>query len=479
MKNHIVSQLIIKRFANAINVFDVETGKIDLKKRPDKVFYKNDRLPQDLDNLLSTAIESRFANILYKKLITGNTVELTRKELNLVKRYLLMTSVRTYSEDEFWDVIHSLAANFRHYSLTNPEVSRLKSVDDLGLTPKQFYELTLRVICENEDPNLICFDKRVTSEIAMWARPFAESYLAIWDASKDMEYILSDCSMVSEYEGVQDLTGGLSLSKVSYLQYQLVHTEDNLEKIYYIQTLAKCSIMYENYNVFNLSSTRSLILINPFFRQYFKQDISYDNGEGRKSVKAPDMWPSVIQNKELFRTPINRYAVGTGEIKTADDIFVYEAKTLSPEELVYINSLIIFSTHDIFGFNKVEAIKDSVDYSVWARTNVRNGSFLSLESKEEILNFVDDFMNSALMKLSLFCNNANVDKKVCPFDLFRKVVYNILKDFDENKYIYWYLLNNEKLTRNHPNLIFLGDSDKRIMDLKAKYQELWGEPYDK
>ena len=124
-------------------------------------------------------------------------------------------------------------------------------------------------------------------------------------------------------------------------------------------------------------------------------------------------------------------------------------------------------------------MKDSVDYSVWARTNVRNGSFLSLESKEEILNFVDDFMNSALMKLSLFCNNANVDKKVYPFDLFRKVVYNILKDFDENKYIYWYLLNNEKLTRNHPNLNFLGDSDKRIMDLKAKYQELWGEPYDK
>ena len=69
MKNHIVSQMIIKRFAPAINVFDFETGRIDLAKKPHKVFYKDNLLPEDLDHLLSTAIESRFANLLYGKLL--------------------------------------------------------------------------------------------------------------------------------------------------------------------------------------------------------------------------------------------------------------------------------------------------------------------------------------------------------------------------------------------------------------------------
>ena len=53
MKNHIVSQMIIKRFAPAINVFDFETGRIDLAKKPHKVFYKDNLLPEDLDHLLS------------------------------------------------------------------------------------------------------------------------------------------------------------------------------------------------------------------------------------------------------------------------------------------------------------------------------------------------------------------------------------------------------------------------------------------
>ena len=40
MKNHYVSQFIIRRFSNAIKVFDVHTGKIDESKRPNKVFLQ-------------------------------------------------------------------------------------------------------------------------------------------------------------------------------------------------------------------------------------------------------------------------------------------------------------------------------------------------------------------------------------------------------------------------------------------------------
>ena len=214
--------MIIKRFANAINVFDVATGKIDLSKKPAKVFYKNDRLSPDLEELISKAIESRFANLLYGKLTQDCFVTLTREELSLIKRYLLMISVRMYSEDEFYKMMQNFKNNCDRYLVGYPEYSSLKRMDDLEISPKDFYELALRIYCENKDPNYIYQDHRIVLEILCWARPVLDAYLAVWDAPDGMEFVLGDCSMVSEYEGVHQLTGGLDLSKFSYLFYQIM-----------------------------------------------------------------------------------------------------------------------------------------------------------------------------------------------------------------------------------------------------------------
>ena len=68
MKNHYVSQFIIWRFSNAINVFDVHTGKIDESKRPHKVFYKDDIYDEEIEKLVNFNIESRVSNILNNKI---------------------------------------------------------------------------------------------------------------------------------------------------------------------------------------------------------------------------------------------------------------------------------------------------------------------------------------------------------------------------------------------------------------------------
>ncbi len=479
MKNHIVSQMIIKRFADAINVFDAASGRIDLNKKPAKVFYQIDRLTPELETLLSTAIESRFANLLYGKLNDKHVVTLTREELYLIKRYLLMISVRMYSEEEFYATINSLKKNCDMYLMAHPEYRHLKRNDELNLTPKQLYETALRIYCEHADLNEMFDDPRLTLEMLCWARPFIDSYLAIWDAPEGMEYILSDCSMVSEYEGVHELTGGLDLSKFSYCYYKLLDEKDDLTKMFYADLLAKCQMMYENYNVFNLSSTRSLVLINPFFRMYFKQETMFVDEGKKQSLDKPDIWPSILQNKDLFDVPKNEYKSFIPGMFLMDDLFFYEVKTLTPDELVYINSMIIRMTHNIFGFNDVNAIKDSVDFAVWEQASLINGDFITLENKEDTIKFVEDMFNPNLMKLSRFCGESEKDRKTYPITLFEKVAHNMLIDFRENKYIYWYLLFAEDATRNHPNLSFLGSPDERIIKIKEAYKELWGKPYDK
>lgn len=60
-KNHYVSQFVIKRFSDAINIFDIHSGKIDESKRPHKVFYHNDIYEEqsfDLSVLSNKAVGS-------------------------------------------------------------------------------------------------------------------------------------------------------------------------------------------------------------------------------------------------------------------------------------------------------------------------------------------------------------------------------------------------------------------------------------
>ena len=115
MKNHYVSQFIIRRFSNAINVFDVHTGRIDESKRPHKVFYKDDIYDEEIEKLFNFNIESRVSTILDNKILVDGDVVLTRTELETLKRYMLICSVRTQSEDQFCGILKSFEHNAEHY----------------------------------------------------------------------------------------------------------------------------------------------------------------------------------------------------------------------------------------------------------------------------------------------------------------------------------------------------------------------------
>ena len=471
--------MIIKRFASAINVFDLGSSKLDIGKKPHKVFYKDDWLPEDLDRLLSTSIESRFANLLYGKLLNPNFITLNREELFLLKRYMMMVSIRMYGPDDFAKMMARFEKNAERYlgivQHLSPYLSYVKRNKDLNLTNRELYELALRVCCENPDLSELEFDSRATLEIVAWAKTFIDSYIAIWDAPKGMEFILSECSMVSEYEGCHQLTGGLDLSKFSYCQYRLQHHENDLETLIQAKTLSTLQIMYENYNLFNLSSTRCLVAINPFFKQYYGLRQMGEEGE-EFIANPPDIWPAIVQDKRLFKTPVTEYKVkGT---YTMEDLFFYEPEVLSPDDLVYVNSQILIESRGIIGFNDFAAISDSIDYFLWSRASLKNDDFFFLETKEEILKFMDDLMYDPLMKLAGICREKLGDgRQSYPINLFRTVTENMLRDFKTNKYIYWYLLSEEDMSRNHPNLAFLGGPDERIKLFRKTYKELWGHDF--
>ena len=466
MKNHYISQFIIKRFSNAINVFDINDGKIDLNKRPSKVFYKDDIYTEELEKLMNINIESRVANIIDQKILDKEEIRLTRKELYLLKRYMLIASVRNYTPKQFVDFLKGFTSNADRYLLINKlsyaKYNINRSIHDLKLSDEEIYLNALKVYAIANTPLDIAASELATKEMLAWAIPFLEGYIAFWDAPEDKEFILSDCTMGSEYEGFHLITGGIDISKTSYLLDRCMKKEP-IELI-----LGTQSVMYENYDFFNLSSTRTMVLINPFFRLYHNHIIKIENEIF--IPKKPDIWPAIIQDRNLFDVPKNEYKLKG--FYHPDDLFIYSPKVLNNEDYIYINNLMLMYSKEVIGFNNPHEIIDTIYYHIWAESQYgsiqkENNDFLTVLQR-----ISDSLLNSPYNILIDYCMKVGKkpDEKVLL--TFEKILNNIYMDFNENRYICEYYLKNQKGLKEFTQLDFLGKGDLKIEFFKQHLEEI-------
>lgn len=477
-KNHYVSQFIIKRFSDAINIFDIHSGKIDESKRPHKVFYHNDIYENETEKLFAH-IESRVANIIDQKIIKHDTITLTRKELLLLKRYMLICSVRTQTPEGFAKFIRGFESNAMHYiSIYNNIYNRkiaLPYIKNLRLTDDELYARALKVFAITETIRDIADNSDATSEMLAWAVPFLESYLVFWDTPNEKEYVLTDCGITSEYEGFHLITGGIDISKTSYLLNKIKDEPG------YAGILASQFVMYENYNIFVLSSTRSMVMINPFFRLYHEQGVTCLSNNNLTSeittLECPDIWPAVIQNRSLFGIPSNEYCFSP-TMQCNEDRFIYTPKTLTQEDTVYINTLLLSQTKDIIGFNDASKIIDSIYYYVWYDGNFNSVKHKGQSEIEICNNLIDNVVNSPFRDLCDYCDSKGGVNKTEFIFLFEKLLSNIYKDFNNNPYICEYYLSRPEETSKCEHLDFLGYGNKKLEFFEKLLLKIKGENKD-
>lgn len=112
MKNHYIPQFIIKKFSKAINVFNLKSGEIRENRHSFKVFYEKGIYNDEVEKSLNINIETSFSKLLEEKLLNQDSnITITRKELLLIKRYMLVSSVRAQGEDHFRDFLISFKKN--------------------------------------------------------------------------------------------------------------------------------------------------------------------------------------------------------------------------------------------------------------------------------------------------------------------------------------------------------------------------------
>ena len=474
MKNHYISQLIIRRFSKAIHVFDSKERRVTRYTHPEKIFYKDDIYTDDVEDILNKELESPFAQLLDRKIINKEKIEITRRDILLLKRFLLLDSVRTFAAEDFLKVMKGFKANSdRYISLVkniddnSSMLERLPSFDKINDTPLEFQMRAMKLFIQCQSSSEMIFNPLCTKELYAWAKIFLDGYLTFWDSHEEHEFILTDNGMTAEYEPSHLIFRGLDLSKDSYLCAKIKSTNDVYAKSKYAQLLALNQIMYENFYIFNLSSTRCIILAHPFFRLFDGKGQQIIGSNETVHFDIPDIWPTFFDDKDIVKTPENKYVIPG--IHSYDDVFIYVPVKLSEYDTILLNVLLLMGTNKLIGFNDYTKVADSLGVMTLFQTV---NSPQIYEESSDLGTLIDVMLDSPYNYIFKHFQKLEYKGKVNPFEWINNHFMHAMSDTRGNKYVLERLLDMESEVRNMSNFEFMGSPDERIELIKSDLANL-------
>ena len=470
VKSHYVPQFIIKAFSEKPFVFNILTGETN-PKRPKSFFYEKGFYSNEVEEVLNYKIEQPFSLLIPKKLL-ADKLQLTRDEIELTKQYMLVASIRTMGEAAFVQKMKEFASNVdRFRKLYRPAsweealaLNLKRSIADLGLTDRDLFTLALERFCEDRTYQELLFDPLLPIEMTIWALPFTVSYIAVWDASPNRQFLLTDCGMNSEYEGMRLLTRH-DLSKFSYL-YWLLKNGSPAECHFAAMNLAFSQSMYENIDFFPISKTRLIVAIHPFFKTFFPDSLVDQDGQPIFQSK-PKCWPSCLENIGLFEPPSCQYVEpGT---KSPKDVFNYTKKTLSDFETDYLNVLMLGSAREEIAFDSPKAILASAMAFFWDRIQTKVVASKLIDQDKVLASFEEEFGKSGYWPfIDVLLKAAPDDSNfLVAVEEVERITKHRLEDFNTNPYAADFILHSPDLLQDEKCFGFLGNMEKRTEILKA------------
>ena len=354
--NHYVPQLVLRRYnTEKLTVYDIKTGEVHKDMKLNEIFAEQDLYGEEIEISLSKNIESSFAQILNQKILpaeVGSEIELTRKELYIIKKFLLIEQMRIFQADkEEWYKFSQHVSDWMSKLYNFP----FREVKKENETVKDRWLRTLRVLLESKDFTHVQNHEMCTNEAYYWALIYHSGYLAIWDCTgTGEEFIITDIGMTSEREKGAPI--GLEVQKKLYLKEIYERAKSKRQKDLYAKLSFQQQFFHENFYMFSISKTRMLVIINPFFRLYDKSE----------RVVKPYIWPSLIEGRELFkknRMPDLKADSKGYPILSDEDLFGYTVHPMLLEDFRWVNILMLDRVQNILGFSDIEKIADSVcDY---------------------------------------------------------------------------------------------------------------------
>lgn len=355
--NHYVPRLVLRRFADKVSVYNIKTGELAENQRLEKVFALNELYSEEVEKELAEKIESPFALVLNNKILSakvGDNIEITRKELNIIKKFLLVSQMRVFVEEGKFSILEKgLTQAMKKMGVEFPFEER-----EISETVEQRWLRNIKVVVECQDLSKIQEHELCTYEIYRWAQIYNAGYMAIWDGKNSGEdFIITDIGMTSEVEPSY-VKIGLETDKKNYLMKRFLEETNLLVKQNLLNLLYAQVNFHENYYMFSISKNRMIVIINPFFRMYDKKE----------KLGVPNIWPTEIQDRKLFeKNKSERLPIIMGkQVLKGNDKFWYKICQMNWEDVVWVNMLMLDRIDTLLGFADLEKISDSIyNYIEW------------------------------------------------------------------------------------------------------------------
>ena len=355
--NHFVPRLVLRRYKERLSVFNVKTGELTENNKLENIFSEEKLYDEDIEIKLGQNVESPFASILNQKILkadAGEEIELTRRELNIIKKFLLTEQMRVFINEGKYSALEKyLTAVQKAAGIEYPFDEKIIEKETIEMR----WQRNLRVIVECSDLRHIQEHELCTYEIYRWAQIYNSGYLAFWDSTSSGEdFIVSDIGMTSEVEPSY-VKIGLEVEKWNYLLKALEGSGKNAEKELYFALLNDQRNFHENFYMFSISKNRMIVIINPFFRLYSNRQYANE-----VSVPKPDIWPTEILNKALFaKNKSQQLPVVFGKpVLNDNDKFWYKIQSMEFDDAVWVNMLMLDRIDTYLGFANMENIADSI-----------------------------------------------------------------------------------------------------------------------
>lgn len=359
-KNHYVPQLILKKFSNSNNgricVYNIKTGELLENVNCKNHFFEKDIYTDEVEQKFNEKIESTFGDFLSNFVLKQQEkVILNRKQLKLIKKFLLLSIFRSKSSIEFLKKEREGYYIFKQFPRFSTFEEKIKENED----DESYWMRTLNVILDSDgSPESILKHPLKTFAAYRWSLIINAGYLAFWDSKADKDdFVITDIGMTSENEKGWNGINVHNFKKTQSIANCIEKSTNKEEQVLLMNSLEMSSYFHENFQMFPISSNRMIVLISPYFKLYYT--IQYKN-----LPQLSDL--SYLDNDKLFSPNDVNYKkeqTGLNHIYDEEDEYIYEIKELTSQEVQYCNALFMDRINTHLGFSSLNnAVKSILKY---------------------------------------------------------------------------------------------------------------------
>lgn len=340
VNSHYVPQLILRHFSENEIIQYCDINGMTVEYRNIKtVFSEKGYYPDQIEGDLAHKIEVQFANILNKKILPENyKVTLTREELTIVKKYLIITTIR-----------YNITEQIRRESQSTEEFKQ----SFLEEYNKNFYENINKILQCEQERELFEILKPINLgknpiELFSDVKNILHSYIVIVSTNRVKEnFIIPDVGYSWAATNLSIFSPDGGFDKCMYTLNKAMQTGNP-----YLFQVAGLLTPYE-YIICPISKDKAIISLSVFYKFFNRNSDIYGLLPTSGLVVSELLG---FGNSDIVEPPKIKQKYGSSKI------YEYGIKQLSKQDIYFLNGLMINMTDKCFGFYDFERVRKSVQY---------------------------------------------------------------------------------------------------------------------